>query len=84
MAIRINSYWKDKIEKWGNRTTCRGFSPWSEKRAKELAKDKSSVKLLECVLHKPSEWSDGILEAYGSEICIFKPESQDDTRADGP
>lgn len=29
-----------------------------EKRAKEMAKDRSSVKVLECELHKPADWRD--------------------------
>lgn len=45
---------------------------------KELrnTKDKSSIKVLEFLLRKPADWSDRIPEAWGSRICIFKPESQ--------
>lgn len=39
-------------------------------------KDKSSIKVLEFLLHKPADWSDRIPEAWGSRFCIFKPESQ--------
>lgn len=30
-----------------------------EKRVKEIAKDRSSVKVLECELHKPADWREG-------------------------
>lgn len=40
-----------------------GSHPKVRKELKKKAKDKSSVKALECVLHKPADWSDRILEA---------------------
>lgn len=71
MAVGINSYWKDKIEKWDNGAVSRGSSPSSEKRDKEIAKDRSSVKVLECVLHKPADWSGKNSSGIRSEESAF-------------
>lgn len=42
-----------------------------EKRAKEMAKDRSSVKVLECELHKPADWAVRILYCRRSEESAF-------------
>ena len=44
-----------------------------EKRVKEIAKDRSSVKVLECELHKPADWREGseFLTAEGLKNLHF-------------
>jgi len=49
---------KGKTEKQGNGTAFRGFSTCNEKRAKEIARDRSNTEVLEWVLHKTADWSD--------------------------